>query len=153
MKKIIAIFAFVLITAAFAEAQQASAALAKTLEAREKAAWDAFGKGDGKFFDSFLTKDALVVSEWGMTAKAQAVKDITAKPCEIKSYKFNNFKATSLNATTAVVSYEAEQDATCGGQPAPKKVYASSVYVKVGKTWMGAFHQESTAMEMPPAKP
>lgn len=150
MKRIIAIFAFVLL-AAFAVSAQT--ALEKTLMAREKAAWDAFGKGDGKFFDKFLTKDALLVSEWGMAAKAQAVKDINTKPCEIKSYKFNNFKATSLNATTAVVSYEAEQDATCGGQPAPKKLYASSVYVKVGKTWYGAFHQESMAMEMPTPNP
>ena len=150
MKRIIAIFVFVLLATGAAQAQTA---LAKALEAKEKSAWDAFGKGDGKFFDKFLTKDAMLVSDWGMATKAQSVKDINTKPCEIRSYKFNNFKVISVNATTAVVVYEAEQDATCGGQPAPKKIYASSVYTKIGKTWYGAFHQESTAMEMPPPNP
>lgn len=150
MKRIIAIFAFVLIAAFAAQAQTA---LEKTLMAREKSAWDAFGKGDGKFFDKFLTADAMLVSDWGIQTKAQSVKDINTKPCELKSYSFSNFKAISVNATTAVVVYEAEQDATCMGEPAPKKIYASSVYVKVGKTWYGKFHQESTAMAMPPPQP
>jgi hypothetical protein len=150
MKKIIAIFVFVLLAAGAAQAQTA---LAKTLEAKEKKAWEEFGKGDGKWFDSFLTADAMLISDWGMNNKAQTVKDINTKPCEIKSFKFNNFKAVSLSATSALATYEAEQDATCGGQPAPKKVYCSSVYVKVGKDWKGALHQESTAMEMPPPQP
>jgi len=123
MKRTIAIFAFVLIAAFAASAQTP---LEKTLMAKEKAAWDAFGKGDGKFFETFLTKDAMLVSEWGMNGKAQTVKDINTKPCEIKSYKFNNFKVIVVNATTAVAVYEAEQDTTCGGQPAPKKLSASS---------------------------
>lgn len=145
MKRMIAIFVFVLIAAFAAQAQTA---LETTLMAREKAAWDAFGKGDGKFFDSFLTADAMLVSEFGIAPKAQTVKDINTKPCEIKSYKFNNFKVIVVNATTAVAVYEAEQDATCGGQPAPKKVYCSSVYVKQKGKWLGKFHQESTAMMM-----
>jgi hypothetical protein len=150
MKKIIAIFVFVMLAAVAAQAQMT---LAQTLEAKEKKAWEEFGKGDGKWFDKFLTKDAMLVSEWGINDKAQTVKDISSKPCEIKSFKFNNFKVISLNPTTAVAVYEAEQDATCMGQPAPKKVYASSVYTKVGNDWFGAFHQESTAMEMPMPKP
>jgi hypothetical protein len=145
MKRMIAIFAFVLI-AAFAASAQTT--LQTTLEAKEKKAWEEFGKGDGKWFDSFLTKDAMLISDWGINDKTETVKNINTKPCEIKSFKFNNFKAVSLNATAAIVTYEAEQDATCGGQPAPKKVYCSSVYVKVGKDWKGALHQESTAMMM-----
>ncbi len=150
MKRIIAIFAFVFVAAGAAQAQTS---LAATLEAREKAAWEAFGKGDGKFFEGFLTADSMLISDWGINDKASTVKDINMKPCELKSFKFNNFKAVSLNATTAIVTYEAEQDATCGGQPSPKKVYASSVYVKVKGKWLGAHHQESTAMEMPPTAP
>jgi Domain of unknown function (DUF4440) len=145
MKRTIAIFAFVLVAAFAAQAQTT---LQTTLEAKEKKAWEEFGKGDGKWFDRFLTADAMLISDMGINDKTQTVKDINTKPCEIKSFKFNNFKAVSLNPTTAFVTYEAEHDTTCGGQPAPKKVYCSSVYVMVGKEWKGALHQESTAMMM-----
>lgn len=146
MKKIIAIFAFVLLAAFAAQAQTA---MEKALEAKEKSAWDAFGKGDGKFFETFLTANALIVGDMGMSSREQSVKDINTKPCDIKSYSFKNFKVTMLNPSTALVTYEAEQDTTCGGQPAPKRVYASSIYVKEKGKWVGAFHQETPAMEMP----
>jgi hypothetical protein len=147
MKRIITIFAFVLIAAFAAQAQTA---MEKALEAKEKSAWDAFGKGDGKFFETFLTANSLIVGETGMASRAQSVKDINTKPCDIKSYSFKNFKVTMLNPTTALVTYEAEQDTTCGGQPAPKKMYCSSIYVKEKGKWVGAFHQETIAIELPP---
>ena len=143
----ITIFAFILVAVCAAQAQTA---MEKALEAKEKSAWDAFGKGDGKFFETFLTANAVIIGDMGMSSRAQSVKDISTKPCEVKSYSFKNFKVTMLNPTTALATYEAEQDTTCMGQPAPKKLYASSIYVKVGKAWVGAFHQETVAVEMPP---
>jgi hypothetical protein len=142
MKKIIAAFAFVLISFVAASAQTT---METTLMAMEKQAWDAFGKGDGKFFETFLTDDAILGSDYGFVSKAQSVKDISGKPCELKSYSFSNFKVMMLDKNTAIITYEAAQDATCGGQKAPNKVYASSVYVKRKGKWQGAYHQETAA--------
>ena len=148
MKKIIAAFAFVLISFAAASAQ---ATMENTLMTMEKSAWDAFGKGDGKFFETFLTDDAILGSDYGFSTKAESVKDIGTKPCELKSYAFSNFKVTMLDKNTALVTYEATQDATCMGQKSPAKVYATSLYVKRKGKWQGAYHSETPAavMQMP----
>lgn len=142
MKKIISVFVFVLISVVAAPAQTA---MENTLMAMEKQAWDAFGKGDGKFFEAFLTDDAILGSDYGFAGKAQSVKDIGSKPCELKSYSFSNFKVTMLDKNTALATYEAAQDVTCMGQKAPPKVYGSTLYVKRKGKWLGAFHTETPA--------
>lgn len=143
MKRLLAVFVFVLVAVVAVSAQTA---MEKTLMTMEKQAWDAFGKGDGKFFETFLADDALILDDKGFTSKAQTVKDVSAKPCVIKSYSFSNFKVTMLNPTTALATYEATQDATCGTQAMPAKVFASSIYVKRKGKWQAAFHQETPAM-------
>ena len=145
MKKIIAAFAFVLISFAAVSAQ---ADMEKTFMTMEKGAWDAFGKGDGKYFETFLSDDAVLGGEMGFATKAQSVKEIGAKPCELKSYAFSNFKVAMLDKNTALVTYEATQDTICGGQAAPGRVFGTTVYVKRKGKWLGAFHNEIAAMPM-----
>jgi hypothetical protein len=53
---------------------------------------------------------------------------------------------------TALATYRATQDGVCSGQPMPKNVIASTVYVKRKGKWMGMLHQESPAAEPTPAK-
>ncbi|HEY0427817.1 MAG TPA: nuclear transport factor 2 family protein [Pyrinomonadaceae bacterium] len=145
MKKIIAAFAFVLISFAAVSAQTN---MDTTFMTMEKGAWDAFGKGDGKYFETFLADDAMLGSETGFATKAQSIKDISTKPCELKSYSFSNFKVAMLDKNTALITYEATQNVTCGGQAGPGKIYGTSVYVKRKGKWLAAFHNEITAMTM-----
>jgi len=126
----------------------AQSAMETTLMTMEKNAWDAFGKGDGKFFDGFLTEDAVVIGDSGIMSKTASVAGINTKPCAIKSFSFSNFKVTMADPNTAIATYEAAQDATCGGQPVPAKVFGSSVYVKRKGKWQGIFHQETYPMAM-----
>jgi hypothetical protein len=143
MRKLFTIAALVLACVVSASAQKGVEA---DLMKMEKAAWDAFGKGDGKFFQSLLTEDAVVVGDAGFQSKADSVKMIGTKPCDIKSFNFTNFKVTMLNPSTALVTYSGTQEGTCGGQPVPAKTNASSIYVKRNGKWMAAFHQETPAM-------
>ena len=122
---------------------KASRTVSDSLEKMERQAWDAFGRGDGKFFESFYSTDATQIDPNGILSRSDAIKGIASKPCELRSYSFNDFKVTMLNATTALVTYGAMQDATCGGQTVPGKLFASTVYVKRNGKWHGAFHQES----------
>ena len=140
----------VLMVMIFAAALSANAqtAMEKNLMAMEKSAWDSFGKGDGKFFQTFLADDSQVIGENGIMDKTASVAGINTKPCVLKSYEFGNFKVKMADPNTALVTYQATEDATCGGQAAPAKVYASSVYVKRGGKWMPIFHQETAAMAM-----
>lgn len=120
----------------------------KNLMAMEKAAWEAFGKGDGKYFETFLADDFKMVSDTGITGKADSIKGINAKPCELKTFALANYKVTMINPDTALATYEATMDATCGGMTAPAKVYVSSLFAKRKGKWLAVQHQETPAMAM-----
>jgi hypothetical protein len=143
MRKLLTIAVLVMACAVSAMAQKG---LEADLMKSEKAAWDAFGRGDGKFFQSFLADDSVMFGDSGIQTKAEGIKMISSKPCEVKSYNFSNFKVSMVNPTTALVTYSATEDATCGGQPAPAKVNVSTIYVKRNGKWLGYFHQESPVM-------
>ena len=146
MKKVILGLILVLISVAAVSAQTKDEA---NFMAMERQAWDAFGKGDGKFFETFLVDEAMVVGESGASTKADSVKAISSKPCELKSYAFSNFKVIMPDKNTALVTYEATQDAVCAGQKSAAKVYASSIFVKRKGKWLALYHQETPAMTMP----
>ena len=140
----------VTIIAAFAAVGTAQSKAPKSvtdqLEKMERQAWDAFGRGDGKFFEGFYSSDATQIDPNGIMTRKEAIAAISTKPCELKNYSINKFKVTMLSPSTAFVTYSATQDATCGGQKVPEKLVASSVYVKRNGKWQGALHQESYPM-------
>lgn len=147
MKKIVLLIMITAVLALTASGQgKSTKAVSDALEKMEHQAWDAFGKGNGKFFDGFFISDGMVIDGMGISGKADVVKGISTKPCELKGYSFNNFKVTMLDAATAIVTYGATQDAACGGQKVPDKMFCSSIYVKRSGRWMGAMHQETYAM-------
>ncbi|HEY0459178.1 MAG TPA: nuclear transport factor 2 family protein [Pyrinomonadaceae bacterium] len=142
MKKVIAVLSLILLSFIGAAAQTANE---KMFSDMDKQAWDAFGKGDGKFFETFLSDDTVLGGDNGFGNKAQSVKDISTKPCEVKSFSLANYKVTMLNADTALATYEATQDTTCGGQKQPDKVFATSIFVKRKGKWLAAYHSEIAA--------
>jgi len=144
MKRIVFAVTIIAALAAVAAAQsKAAKSVIDQLEKMERQAWDAFGRGDGKFFEGFYSSDATQVDPNGIMTRKEAIAAISTKPCELKNYSINNFKVTMLNASTVFVTYAATQDATCGGQKVPEKLVALSVYVKRNGKWQGALHQES----------
>lgn len=141
--KVLTLVVFILTLAISAAAQKAGQ---PDFQAMEKGAWDAFGKGDAKYFESFLDSDFTMFNGSTMANRADSIKGIATKPCTVKSYSFNNFKVSMIDPNTALVTYMVTQDVTCGTQAAPAKVAASTVYVKRGGKWMGYYHQESPVM-------
>ena len=63
--------------------------------------------------------------------------------CVVKSYAVDNFKVMRFDANTAVLTYRAEQDTTCNGNPVPSPVWVNSLYVKRGNRWLNAVYQQS----------
>jgi hypothetical protein len=127
-----------------------SAAAQKTpdFEAMEKGAWTAFSKGEGAYFDKLLSNDALVFMGSATSTKAELVKMVAMKPCEVKSFAFTGFKTTMIKPDVALVTYFATQDTTCGGKAEPTKVLNSSIYVNRNGNWSAFYHQESPAGDM-----
>jgi len=145
MKKLIliALAIFTFASLALGQKEPSEQALKETLTNLEKQSWEAWKKRDGKFFQEFLSDDHVEVGFTGVTNKATVVAGVASPACVVKSYAVDNFKLTMFNANTALLTYRAEQDTACNGNPVPSPVWASSLYVKRGDRWVNAVYQQS----------
>jgi hypothetical protein len=121
----------------------AAASLAESLIALEKQSWEAWQKNDGAFFSRFLSDDHVEMGAGGPSTKQQVAAFVASKACAVKSYAVRDFRVTQLNASTAVVTYRAEQDTTCGPAKVPSPAWATSVYVLRGRRWQNALYQQT----------
>lgn len=119
--------------------------LQETLVAREKALWTAWGNKDsGPTRKEVVESYVQVVAGVGMTAGREAVaKAIETHNCVMKSFEFTDARIRRPAPDVAIVTYVATQDTSCGGQKLPKKVFASSTWVKRDGEWMGFQYQET----------
>jgi hypothetical protein len=122
----------------------ASHALEETLINLEKQSWAAWQKRDGKFFQDFLSDDHVEVGFGGVTRnKATIVAGVASPVCVVKSYTVERFELTMLDANTALLTYHAAQDTTCGSTVVPSPVWVGSLYVRRSDRWLNAFYQQT----------
>ena len=112
--------------------------------ALEKQAWAEWKNKNLKFFQNFLSDEALFVYSEGVTDKSQIIRGFGA--CEIKSYSLDDFRFLMLDKNSALLSYTTVQDAVCGGKIQPPKVRSSSVFVKRGGKWLCTYYTETPAV-------
>ena len=124
-------------------ARAADPALKETLVAREKASWEAWKNRDGKFFQDFLSDDHVEVGFSGVASKATVVAGVGSPVCVVRSYSVDRFELTVFDPNTALLTYYADQDTTCGQNPVPHPVWVSSLYVKRGGRWWNAAYQQT----------
>jgi len=128
---------------AFAQNKANPDNLRKELIDLEKRSWDAWRARDGKFYQSFLSDDHVEVGAGGVDRKPAIVSFVGSPACVIKSYAVDSFSLTVFNKDTALLTYHAEQDGTCGGRPIPSPAWVSSLYVKRKGHWLNALYQQT----------
>lgn len=141
----------VLVLLAFAAnltfAQSKESDTEKKLVENEKKLWQGWQDKKGAPFRDMLTKETVGVSPMGITRGAEKnAADIEKGDCDVKSWEIHDPKVDWLDKNTALLTYHAVQDATCGGQKVPEAVWATSIWVKQKDKWLGAFHQETPDM-------
>lgn len=124
--------------------------VADRLMANEQKIQDALIKKDMTTFNSLIMPGTWAVDENGPMKVEDFTKNIT--DLKIESAKLSDMKVITISPTVSVVTYKMDQKGTYEGHPFPPVVYASSVWVNHGGTWMAMFHQESTAAPAVPAK-
>ena len=141
---VIAVVAFALSTSLLAQnAPGDKAALKDKLVDLEKQSWVAWQGHDGKFFQEFLSDDHVELGSGGPASKAAVVSMVGGTACTVKSYSVDHFELTMLSPDTALLTYHAAQDTTCGGKVVPSPVWVSSLYVKRGDRWLNALYQQT----------
>jgi hypothetical protein len=114
-------------------------------KALEKAMWEAWAKHDLAKFEERLAEDHIHVAADGMiSGKAANLADLK-DPCEVRSWKLGDIKEQQLGSDAVLLSYEADQDATCDGQKLPAHIYVTVVWKKTGGKWVNASYHETGA--------
>ena len=113
------------------------------LVAIERASWEAWQKRDGNFFETFLSDDHVEVGQSGIAGKTQIVAFVGNPICKVNSYKVDQFKITLFDKNTALLTYRAEQDTSCGSVIVPSPAWASSLYIKRDGRWLNALYQQT----------
>ncbi|HEY0437631.1 MAG TPA: nuclear transport factor 2 family protein [Phenylobacterium sp.] len=114
------------------------------LIAMEKQSWVAWQGHDAAFFDRFLSDDHVEMQGFGPTGKAPVVAGVKSG-CTVTSYQVDHFKLTRFGPDTALLTYRAEQDTTCGPGKVPSPVWATSLFVRRGGRWQNALYVHSPA--------
>ena len=119
--------------------------LEQTLEAAERQSWVAWQQRDGSYFQTFLSDDHVEVGTTGLATKAQVVAFVGSPACVVKSYSVSQFHLTRFNASTALLTYRAEQNTMCGKSAAPSPTWVSSLFVRRNGRWANALYQHTRA--------
>ncbi len=124
-------------------AEDSADSLETTLTRTERASWVAWQTHDGTFFQNFLSDDHVEVGTSGVATKAQVVAFVSSGACAVKSYSVNHFHATRFDQNTALLTYRAEQQTTCGAVAAPSPTWVSSLFVRRNGKWVNALYQHT----------
>ena len=127
-------------------AMAGASAVTEALMHQEQMMLESLHKKDFAAFKKLIMAGSWSVDEGG----AMPIEEFQKAVMDPKSnfsfeFKTSDMKVVSIDATTALVTYKLEQKGSMMGQPFPATVYATTIWANHGGTWMGVFHQESTA--------
>lgn len=143
-KSVIAVLAVVVVLSTLPLLAESAADTEKMLQTKEQAGWQAWKDHDAKAFGEMIPDNSINIAGGSVDkGKQQIVKDATDPGCSVNSFSLSDFTYIWLDKETVVMTYNATQDATCGGKKVPDKVVASSVWQKKGGKWLSPFHQET----------
>jgi uncharacterized protein (TIGR02246 family) len=144
----ILILALVVLVPSLAAAQSDRAALAKQIEANERAINAALQKGDAASFQAMVAADAVSVDPMGVTPVAEFMKMFGS--FKLTNVTIDQVRVTFLNDSAAVITYRWQGQGTVMGQPVPPVATASTAWANRGGKWVAVFHQET--IPAPPMK-
>ncbi len=125
---------------------ESNADVEKALQAKEQSGWQAWKDHDKKAFEMLIPDDAINIAGGSMDKGKQNIMKSAFEPgCQVASFSLSNFSYMWLDKDTVLMTYDAMQDGTCGGNKIPGKVWASSIWQKKGGKWISPFHQETAA--------
>ena len=122
-----------------------AATLKDTLVDLERQSWKAWQARDSAFFRRFLSEDHVEIGVSGVANKANVIGFVGSPICVVTSWDVDNFALQRFDANTALLTYHAQQNTTCGGNPVPSPAWVASLYIKREGRWQNAAYQQSPA--------
>lgn len=111
---------------------------AAMIEAKEKAAWQAFKEKKADDFKKVVDHDYIGVYPQGISDLAQEIADM--QKWDMKSFTISDFKAHSDEKDVMVTNYKVTLAGTYDGKDAGGVYNAGSVWKMENGAWMAIFH-------------
>ena len=108
------------------------------MEAKEKAAWQAFKDKKADDFKKLVDKDFLGVYAEGVSNMQKELDDM--KKWDMKSFTISDYTAFSDEKDVMVTTYVVKIEGTDDGKDASGTYNSGSVWKKEGKNWLAIFH-------------
>ena len=122
---------------------------------QERALWEALRTEDTTAFPRILGSrpSFLLMHPGGIEryASAVALAKLLAAQCEMRSATADSIRVEHVDDDTALLTYKATVDRTCGGQKAPPDFYVMSVWARRQGRWEMA--AQSAALPQAPNTP
>ena len=113
------------------------------IQAKEKAAWQAFKDKKGDEFKKMLDKDLRCVYAEGMQNLQNQLDDM--QKWDMKSFAFSDFDSFSDEPDVIVTTYKVAIEGTHDGKDASGTYNCGSVWKKEKGAWLAIFHASSKA--------
>jgi hypothetical protein len=108
------------------------------IEAKEKAAWQAFKDKKADDFKKVVDKDFMGVYAEGVSDMDKELSDM--KKWDMKSFAISDYKAFSDEKDVMVTTYTVKIEGTMDGKDASGTYNAGSVWKMENGAWMAIFH-------------
>jgi len=108
------------------------------VEAKEKAAWQAYKDKKADDFKKVVDKDIRCIYADGVSNMAKELDDM--KKWEIKSFEISDFDMFSDEKDVIVTTYSVKLDATADGKDMSGTYIAGSVWKEENGKWLAIFH-------------
>jgi|SRR6266404_6735960 len=108
------------------------------IEAKEKAAWQAFKDKKGDDFKKLVDKDFRGVYAEGVSTLQTELDDM--KKWDMKSFAISDFTAFSDEPDVIVTTYVVKIEGTYDGKDHSGTFNCGSVWKKEGNDWLAIFH-------------
>jgi hypothetical protein len=106
--------------------------------------FEAWKTKDQAYFREHMPEDAIFWGENGTFSRDQQLAGqlASAKTCTVTGYGLSDFGALPLAAGTYLLTYKAEQYATCNGEKLPVHMNGSSIYIFKAGRWQAVYRAE-----------
>jgi hypothetical protein len=106
--------------------------------------FEAWKTKDFAYFREHIPENGVFWGEYGTFSRDQqlAEQQASAKACTVEGYGLSDFGALPLATGAYLLTYKANQYATCNGEKVPVHMNGSSIYIFKAGRWQAIYRAE-----------
>jgi uncharacterized protein DUF4440 len=127
-----------------AQAPQKKSSVEQELVRTETGFFEAWKSKDEAYFRNHIPANGVSWGESGTFSRDQQIEEQRsfAKTCTVDGYSLSDFGVLPLAAGAYLLTYKADQYATCDGEKLPVHMNGSSVYILKDGRWQAIYRAE-----------